>query len=328
MRITFLRGAIPPKHEHPEKLLYDTIEECEDMWTQLFWYLLQELGAQGELLYQGGSREFVIDGSLTERWIPSIAKHEPSHEPDIIIARGGFPYYDDFMRRFPRARKAYYGAGKRYYPTTGFTDYELFLTDAPSQLDKIRARGKRAELFIKPAATMFCPAPDEAKQYDVCFVANAAQELIKRHAMLIKALAGSGLRCLNIGNTSLGLVRKARAMGSDISWAGWHLRKHLPRLISQCRVGVCCSTGYDSCPRVIPEYLACGLPVVVTRSVNFWRDRYVTPMTGVVVDDDQLLGGIREALKRFQGRDAREHYTQNLSMTEASKWLKSLLSEG
>jgi len=30
MNIVFLRGSIPPVNEHPEKLLYDSIENCED----------------------------------------------------------------------------------------------------------------------------------------------------------------------------------------------------------------------------------------------------------------------------------------------------------
>jgi len=31
----------------------------------------------------------------------------------------------------------------------------------------------------------------------------------------------------------------------------------------------------DSCPRVIPELLACGLPIVVLDKARFWKDKYI-----------------------------------------------------
>ena len=81
----FLRGAIPPAKENPEKLLYDDIEQCEDMWTQLFHTLLVEMGAVGELLYQGGDKVVYAD-PMIERWVPSFADYVPDFEPDLFRA--------------------------------------------------------------------------------------------------------------------------------------------------------------------------------------------------------------------------------------------------
>ena len=91
MNIVFLRGAVPPKSEHPEKLLYNEIDDCEDAWTQLFYRLTKLLNANGQLLYQGKFRRFVVDESFIEIWVPSFGKYVPDTKPDLIICRGGFP---------------------------------------------------------------------------------------------------------------------------------------------------------------------------------------------------------------------------------------------
>jgi glycosyltransferase involved in cell wall biosynthesis len=321
MKIIFLRGSVPPANEHPEKLLYNFIEECEDQWTQLFYYLTKSLGATGELLYQGGNREsnFV---DFTDMWVKKIAKYDCGYEPDLIVCRGGFDYYDKFVKRFPKAKKVYYGAGKRYYPKTGFTHYDLFLADSKKQRKKIKAKGKRSKLFIKPAATLFKPYNVD-KKYDICFMANASQSDIKRHILLIKSFANTEYTILNLGNTDKRLIQLAKKYNVNITWGGWHLRKHLPEKISQCKVGICCSTNYDSCPRVIPEYLACGLPVIATSNMNFWHDKYITNKTGVLVNEHDLLGGIQDALKIKAG--VRRYYDNNLGMEKAVEHLKKLV---
>jgi len=116
MNIVFLRGAIPPQNEHPEKIEYDHIDVCEDMWTQLFHAITHQLDANAIMLYQGGDRIKRVDDKFVERWVPNLGKYALPMDPDIIFARGGFDYYDPFLRRFPRAKKVYYGAGRRFFP--------------------------------------------------------------------------------------------------------------------------------------------------------------------------------------------------------------------
>ena len=38
-----------------------------------------------------------------------------------------FIYYDSFLEKFPLSKKIYYGAGNRFYPTSSFKKYDLFL---------------------------------------------------------------------------------------------------------------------------------------------------------------------------------------------------------
>ena len=320
MRLAFLRGSVPPKNEHPEKLLYDKIENCEDNWTQLFYALCQELSASGELVYSKGNRNFTMGPSVMERWVPDIEKYRPKREPDIIMARGGFPYYDSFLKKYPNAKKIYYGAGVRYYPQSKFKNYDLFLVDSPSQYQDIKNKGKNVEYIIKPAATMFKPY-DAPKEYDVCFMANATQAALKRHAFFIETFANSGLKILSLGNTDKKFINMAKNHNVDITWGGWSLRKHLPEQISKCKVGVVCCTKYDSGPRVIAEQLACGVPLVVTDGINFWNDKYIDPdhQTGIVSNDTELVENTKILLEKKW--NPRPYYEENLSLPVAAKHL-------
>jgi glycosyltransferase involved in cell wall biosynthesis len=329
MKAIFLRGSVPPAHEHPEKLLYKSVlQECEDIWSQLFYlFLLGDDGSHGELLYDrnGASKREFSENHFTEKWV-DLSNYTPSFDPDVIICRGGFHYYDDFVKRFPKAKKVYYGAGRRYWPTTNFTDYDLFLVDSDRHYRDIRRKGKNVDMLIKPAALLFESAMDDVeKEYDVCFMANASQMSIKRHELLIRSLSGSGLKVLNIGNTNPSLIKLAKNLNVDITWAGWHLRKHLPEMITKCRVGVCCSNNIDSCPRVIPEYLACNVPVVVTDNVNFWSDHYITEETGLVVNERDLLSGIIKLMNK--NCSPFNYYARNLSLYVASMGLHCQVSK-
>ncbi len=312
MRMVFLRGAVPPASEHPEKLEYSDVSECEDMWTQLFYTLLRHSGSTGELLYQGGERVRQF-GQFTERWVPRLADYQPMLGPDVIICRGGFDWYDSFVSAFSKAFKVYYGAGERFFPP-GFSSYDMFLVDTPEQQRAVQAKTKaKVELLVKPAAALFAPVETE-KEYHVCFMANATGAAFKGHELFIEAMAGSSLKVMALGNTDQRFIDMAKKRDVNVKWGGWSLRKHLPAKLSRCRVGVCCSTRKDSCPRVIPEYLACGLPVVITEDVHVWREKYVAPQTGVVVPRGDIRKGIKALLARWDDMNPRAYYEEHLSM--------------
>ncbi len=327
MNIVFLRGSVPPANEHPEKLKYKTINNCEDMWTQLFYNIVKksEKGSQGEILYVNGRKDFRVNKFFRERWVNNLANAPISFMPDLIFCRGGFPYYDDFVKRFPKAKKIYYGAGRRFFPQTSYTNYDLFLVDSPKQREKIRKKRKNVHLFIKPAARLFKPdkKASKFKKYDICFIANATQAKIKRHEFFLNSFSGSQYKILNIGITGPKLKKKAQLLKVNITWDDWHLRKKLPKLISQCKVGICCSTNYDSCPRVISEYLACDVPVVATSNINFWHKKYINEQTGILVEDDGLVDGVKYCIDNKIKPHA--YYRDHLSMQVAAKYILGLI---
>jgi len=51
-------------------------------------------------------------------------------------------------------------------------------------------------------------------------------------------------------------------------------RLDMPKWYSKCKVGIVCYKNYDSCPRVISEMLACGLPLIILDNVNYWYQKY------------------------------------------------------
>ena len=316
MRAIFLRGAVPPTHEHPEKLLYNTIDECEDVWTQLFHTFLVRTGSNGELLYQGQKKIFNVDNFLTEVWTGSFKEYIPKFEPDVIISRGGFEYYDDLIKRFPKTRKVYYGAGTRFFPQTKFKDYDLVLVDSERQLEKVRSMGWNAEYLLKPAARLFIPSSVE-KKFDICFMSNNVVPDMKGLALLISSLKDSKLSMRVIGKGSKQFEKMAKTAGVRVDLNDWVFRKDLPDIISSCRVGVCPSTEIDSCPRVIPEFLACGLPVVVTSDVHFWKELYMTKETGNIAEKTHIVSAVKNLLKSETLRP-REYYEEHLSVEKAA----------
>jgi glycosyltransferase involved in cell wall biosynthesis len=310
MNLLFLRGKLPLDFR-PDRLEYDKIDQCEDMWTVLCERLSRSFD-RTELWYYGAGKNVkkkCVTDKFIERWVNF--SDLPSFVPDVIIARGGFKDYKVVCSRYPKARKVYYGAGVRFKPEWG--KWDLVLVDSVKQQRKVSG----SELFVKPAAdNLFRPFYGD-KKFDVCFMANGTQAEIKQHRLAFRSIAGVGVSMLHLGLVDDKL--RAWAKGCDVTFGGWHRRYKLPGLIGQCRVGLVCSTPYDSCPRVLPEFLACGLPVVALDSMNFWHEMYVNDRTGVLCGED----GIGEAIRGLfrVSLDPRAYYDECLSVKVAAERL-------
>ena len=245
-------------------------------------------------------------------------KKTPDFNPDVIMARGGFNEYLPVCEKFSSAKMIYYGAGIRFRPTGG--KWDIVLVDSKKQQKKLPG----STLFVKPAAdNIFFPREVE-KAYDICFMANSSQADIKRHKLAFRAFKGSSLRVLHLGLSDDRI--KAYADGSKVKFKGWHRRPKLPKLISQCRVGLVCSTSYDSCPRVLPELLACGLPVVATDNMNFWHEKYINERTGILCPDGEIKKSCKEILHNLDKYDPRGYYDENISLDVSSKRLVEIIN--
>jgi len=154
---------------------------------------------------------------------------------------------------------------------------------------------------------------------------NASHAHIKRHKLLIKPFANTPYKILNLGNKSKEFIKFAKKMNVNIEWGGWDLRKNLPQKISQCKIGICCSTNYDSCPRVIPEYFACGLPVIATENINFWHEKYINEQTGLLVEEKQILESAKKLINMH--KNPINYYENKLSMSCAANYLHSLIED-
>ena len=310
--LLFLRGRVPQDRD-PRQIMFDSLDECDDVWTQLAARMAS--GGRGEVWYWGGRRKVEYRDGFVERWLPDLGGAEHDFDPDIIFARGGFREYDAVLRRHPRAFKVYYGAGLRFLPAG--SGYDLILVDAPEQLAAAEAAfpGVASSLFVKPAAeNVFRPRPGP-KEYDVIFVGNEMGTDRKGHGFVLPNLP-DGLRMVQVGIAS----KKLRAAYPRVLFTGWIQRKRVAELYGRSRAAICCcDSAADSCPRVIPEALACGCPILVLDGVRLWRDRYVTGETGLVATRESFFDRLSWLVENHDRFSPYEYYRENLSLDVAAK---------
>jgi glycosyltransferase involved in cell wall biosynthesis len=308
MKLLFLRGQVPQDRD-PQEIVFDRIEDNDDMWTQLAFEMAK--GDEGQIWYWGGKRKQRFSESFLERWIPNLGLDRHDFDPDVIFCRGGFEPYDKVLKRHPRAFKIYYGAGIRYLPKFGFKDYDLILVDSERQLQAAREQHPKikSDLLIKPAAeNIFQPAPPDIK-YDVMFSVNHAR--MKGVDFFLKHLP-SDLKAIIVGNVPVEMRRKH----PHVTFTGRRIpRAELPAYYAQSKVAVCCSTSYDSCPRVIPESLACNTPIVVLDSVHVWRGRYINESTGKVSSPQDFFTTVRDVVRNVGAYEPKEYYDEHLSIS-------------
>jgi hypothetical protein len=316
-----LRGQVPTDR-NPQEIVFDTLKEVDDMWTLLFYNLMDPANDVGELWYWGGTREKQFTPHFIERWVPSFATYHTSFEPDVIFCRGGFQQYHAVLKQHPKAIKIYYGAGRRFLPQPGFLEYDLILQDSTEQLKLSKFRHPEAEstLFIKPAAdNIFYPMTAD-KKYDVCFPANGKQAF-KGHDFVYKTVP-KHLKVLNLGNKS-----KVKVPNNVTSYRV--VRPKMRENIVQCKMGiVAVNSNIDSCPRVIPEMLACNLPIVVRSGTRFWVDKYIkSGVTGEEVGDNYFWNAVDYVLNHLDEYSPAEYYRDNLSLRHAGAFLREKINE-
>jgi len=323
MRLLFLRGQVPQDRD-PKQIMFDSLKDCDDMWTQLARRLSHS--GYGEVWYWGGTRKIRYAHNFVERWLPDFGHKTvgPLLDelcPNIVFARGGFPEYDTVLKA-SGGQRIYYGAGsKRFFPQTRFLAYSLVLVDSPKKLNKVRKKFPdiKSDLFLKPACdNIFRPCPGN-KKFDVIFVANEHPKGIKGHEFALSKIPRN-MYVLQVGVASKQLRKKF----PNVHFTGWVPRKQLPGLYGQAKVAVVACTERDSCPRVIPEALACNCPILVLDSVSFWSDKYITPLTGRLTTKKQFVDDLRGMVANYEQLQPRQEYMARLSMDVAVNRLWSL----
>tara|TARA_B100001778_G_C18597478_1_gene635527 strand:- start:1763 stop:2719 length:957 start_codon:yes stop_codon:yes gene_type:complete len=307
MKLLFLRGQVP-QDRNPQEIVFDRIEDNDDMWTQLAYEIAKD--GSGQIWYWDGTRKKKFADNFIERWIPSFGSTKHDFDPDIIFCRGGFKPYDQVLRRHPNAFKIYYGAGVRYLPKFDFKGYNLILVDSERQLEEAKKKFPqiKSDLLIKPAAeNIFRPVDGDVK-YDIMFSVNHAR--MKGLDFFLENLP-KDLKALVVGNTPKGIVNN----NPHVTFTRKRLpRKDLPSYYAQAKIAVCCSTSYDSCPRVIPESLACDTPIVCLNSVHVWKDRYINDHTGKMAAKGEFFEAVREVLGNLESYQPRAYYDSHLSI--------------
>ncbi len=321
MKLLFLRGQVPTDRPK-EQIMFDSIEACDDVWSQLGAELSKD--GYGEIWYWGGNRKVRYRDNLVERWVSSFNASQPKFEPTVIFARGGFPQYDTILNRYPQAFKIYYGAGRRFLPKSPFKKYDLILVDTPKQLAQARKNlpRVRTELFIKPAAeNIFSPVP-RTKEYDVIFCSNEHKSGIKGHDFILSAFPND-LKMVQLGIAS----PKLRAQYPNIHFTKWIPRRKIPEYYGKSKIAVICCANVDSCPRIIPEALACNCPILVLDTVNVWRDKYVTPETGEISSRECFIENLIEMISNYKKFEPYNYYKNHLSLQVSANHIRKLMGD-
>lgn len=320
MKLLFLRGQVPTDRD-PRQIMFNDLDKCDDMWTQLAYAMCKD--DYGEVWYWGGKRKVKYKENFIERWIPKFQGVAAKFTPDIVFARGGFPQYDTILKRYPGV-KVYYGAGKRFFPNSKFRNFDLILNDTQKQASKSSKMfpQSKVRLFVKPAADNVFRPIDSEKRYDVIFVGNEHSKGIKGHEFILKTIPSS-LKVLQVGIVSKSMKQRF----PHVTFTGWKPRRKLPYFYAQSKVAVVSCEGPDSCPRVIPEALACDCPVVVTSKTKFWHEKYITESTGALCHRDNLLSTIQHVLHHRDRYCPRKHYDSQLSLHVAAQHILNLIGE-
>ena len=305
MNWLFLRGRMERHSECKWKLL----EECTDMWTHLFAGIVKEEDF-GDLLYSGGKRKIEYRNNFTEGWLPRFKKASWIHLPEVIVARGGFKEYVPLLKCFPKAKKVYYGANHGCIPKDGIK-YDLIMCDSEEQVKKCRKHGLNGQLFIKPAAPQFYPRFFK-KKYDVGFSAIWPKDKRKNVAWVHKT-APKDLNILQMGH--------ACKAPKNISVKMIDHDK-MPRAISRCKVIIAPYTGEDSCPRIIPEALACGVHVIALHGCQYWREKYPVDY----ISKKHFWETVKRCVKYYQN-NLHDDYKGTLSIPIAADYLRRLIYE-
>ena len=320
MNFLFLRGQVPQDRD-PKEIVFDRIEDCDDMWTHLIFSMTREEDTT-ELWYWNGTREHKFSENFTERWVQSFKTYTNDFKPDVIFCRGGFPEYHDVLNRFPDAFKIYYGAGSRYLPQPGFEDYDLILHDSPEQLKICKERYPHIEstLFIKPTIDHMFKPQDIYKEYDIVFPANGSQELIKGHQFVFSTVPEK-YKVLNLGNNGSIFNPPSNVIRKKV------LRSQMASELQKAKIGIaCCSGDIDSCPRVIPEMIACGIPIVVLHETRFWIDKYINNQTGVLATKEDFWDKVESVLENIKLFDPNQYYKNELSLIKSADFIRNKIN--
>ena len=317
MKIVLLRGGVPTDRS-PKEITYNSLEESDCIYEHMAAGLGDE---RCEILYFGGSREVSYSDTCTVKWVKKLSKYEPDFYPDVIWCRGGFKEYEGFIKKFPKAKRIYYGAGKRKFPEYSKA-YDVVLADSMKDKAEIEERGYHSELWFKPALPMFKKL-DIKKKYDVCFVAIHPGDK-RKNIKWVYETAPKKLQFLQLGNTPKFKVPK----NFKIKKA---LRSKVPKLMNQCHVGVMLYGKDDANPRVLAEMLCCGLPVIALKSTRFWVAKYFSPIfsfLGDIVGKEIFWSIVVKFIKQKCPSAVSEASGETLSVENAVRRLKTIIEEG
>ena len=199
-------------------------------------------------------------------------------------------------------------------------------------LDKFQVQSEREALF-----------PDAGKGQLIVMVANMLSD-VKGHAWLIAAapavvreFPSARFVLVGDGEARPGFERQVRELGLDQNFLFLGRRNDVPRILASCDVAVLASRA-EGLPNAVLEYMAAGLPTVVTR-VGGNQELVEDGVTGLLVpaeDSEALSAALLRYLQNPEeackiARRGREFVSRNFSfdglVCEVDELYSTLLTE-
>ena len=309
------------------------LEKNGDMWTHLFSRMVEKAGVNGIIIRYGNFYKVVYCKNLVEYRLTdwSLIK-----DVDLIISRGGYNEYISFLQKHQNTPHIYLGCGIRWNPfdrcVEGMKGLRVdgVLVDSEKQ-DNIIKDQVQTIVFPKPAAdNIFYPLSDVKKQYDLVYNCFASVSIHKGGSWLALRIP-NGCKVLVIGPENKWLEAEAKTKRISVTFTGRIERKNICSIVSQARVGVVCDDGmFDSGPRVLPEFLAMGIPVIVRDCVKADLNSYIKLLeSGMIVSDNPIE--FKVALKRLSiskmHKSVLKIYNDNFNMDRAADRLIKISKE-
>lgn len=246
---------------------------------------------------------------------------------DVLWVRGICKPFVKALNRMPARLRVYYAASKRFLPYR-WNHFDLILVDDERQIGPVARLGvaEQVDRIIKTTdPAVFRPLPDVAKLYDLCMIGEMRAPR-KNFAALIRLLnAEPHLSALVVGKQAPQVMLELRETGARIEFVEFCPREELNRLMNQTRIGFVPNL-LDAAPRVILEFMAAGVPVLLNAAILGGRD-YITPETGVLAAEAEFPNAIRSILSGELPLNPRAGFLENFRPERAATHLASVLTQ-
>lgn len=219
--------------------------------------------------------------------------------PDITLFRGGFPQYDELIKKNPKffGTKLYLGAnGPRKYPN--YNHYNKILVEDEKDIKK------NCIPFYKIGVPNIFKPLNLEKKWDICFPCNFTQLSYKGQEYFIKQISKSdllkSLKIVHVGNKPEVGKNLCEKYGiNNIEFLGHVDRFGLNKVLNQSKFGLVASNNLDGCPRISTEILSSGTPLLVrkqTRLLGYYKNLESVK----VFDDNELEKVYKKAKKNYK----------------------------
>jgi glycosyltransferase involved in cell wall biosynthesis len=264
-----------------------------------------------------------VDAFVAERGAPDILWVEGPHHP---------PYLSRLFEGFPASFKLVYSKDWKPHKVEHLKEYDLCLLDEKSQADAVHrvAPDVRTGVWDKLIDYEAAHRPlGLAKQYEVCYVAYMRPR--KNHELVLTEVAKLLPRRVSVlfaggdrDGTKARLQDLAADLGVDVRFAGEVSKAEVNEYVNRSRIGVMAAER-DAAPRVLLEYLAADVPVVVNADLRAGA-RYVDDHSGLVLPPERLHEGIAHILDHPGEYSPRAGYIERFSKDRVIDRFLSILS--